>query len=115
MKYRGKDIEIIGEKTVFGKRTAWIRLVEDNSFQQVLWDDIDSSEVQHQDVSHVRFIALASRIKEVHAEAVREGFKQCFKDKDFATILLVGDKIPQNILTEDEVLLQYYDIAQMRS
>lgn len=68
MKYRGKDIEIIGEKTVFGKRTAWIRLVEDNSFQQVLWDDIDSSEVQHQDVSHVRFIALATRIKEEIAQ-----------------------------------------------
>ena len=56
-----------------------------------------------------------ARIKEVRTEALREGFKQCFKDKDFATILLVGDKIPQNILTEDEVLLQYYDIAQMRS
>ena len=56
-----------------------------------------------------------ARIKEVRVEALREGFKQCFKDKDFATILLVGDKIPQNILTEDEVLLQYYDIAQMRS
>jgi hypothetical protein len=34
MKFRGKDIEIIGEKLVFGKRTAWVRLVEDNSFQQ---------------------------------------------------------------------------------
>lgn len=53
--------------------------------------------------------------KDVSLEALREGFKQCFKDKDFATILLLGDKIPQNILTEDEVLLQYYDIAQMRS
>jgi len=56
-----------------------------------------------------------ARIKEVRVEAMREGFKQCFKDKDFATILMLGDKIPQNILTEDEVLLQYYDIAQMRS
>lgn len=56
-----------------------------------------------------------ARIKEVRVEALREGFKQCFKDKDFQTILLLGDKIPQNILTEDEVLLQYYDIAQMRS
>ena len=56
-----------------------------------------------------------ARIKEVRVEALREGFKQCFKDKDFATILQLGDKIPQNILTEDEVLLQYYDIAQMRS
>ena len=56
-----------------------------------------------------------ARIKEVRVEALREGFKQCFKDKDFATILLVGDKIPQNILAEDEQLLQYYDIAQMRA
>ena len=48
-------------------------------------------------------------------EALREGFKLCFKDKDFQTILLLGDKIPQNILTEYEVLLQYYEIAQMRS
>lgn len=56
-----------------------------------------------------------ARIKEVRVEALREGFKQCFKDKNFATILLVGDKIPQNILTEDEQLLQYYDIAQMRA
>ena len=55
------------------------------------------------------------RIKEVRVEALREGFKQCFKDKDFKTILLIGDKIPQNILTEDEQLLQYYDIAQMRA
>ena len=56
-----------------------------------------------------------ARIKEVRVEALREGFKQCFKDKDFKTILLLGDKIPQNILTEDEQLLQYYDIAQMRA
>lgn len=56
-----------------------------------------------------------ARIREVRVEALREGFKQCFKDKDFATILLLGDKIPQNILTEDEQLLQYYDIAQMRA
>jgi len=56
-----------------------------------------------------------ARIKEVRVEALREGFKQCFKDKDFKTIILLGDKIPQNILTEDEQLLQYYDIAQMRA
>lgn len=55
-----------------------------------------------------------ARIREVRVEALREGFKECFKDKDFQTILLIADKIPQNILTEDEQLLQYYDIASMR-
>ena len=64
MRYRGKDIEIIGEKQVFGKRTAWVRMVEDNSFQQVLWDDIDFEEDRQHDLSHVRYVALATRIKE---------------------------------------------------
>ena len=68
MRYRGKDIELIGEKMVFGKRTAWIRLVEDNSFQQVLWDDIVFDDEHRQDMSHIRYIALATRIKEEIAQ-----------------------------------------------
>lgn len=52
------------------------------------------------------------KIKEARVEALRTGFKQCYIDKDFQTIVMVGDKIPQNLLTEDEVLLQFYDIAQ---
>ena len=55
-----------------------------------------------------------AKLKEVRIEAVRAGFKQCYKDNDFQTIVIVGDKIPQNLLTEDEVLLQYYDIATSR-
>jgi len=55
-----------------------------------------------------------AKLKEVRVEALRAGFKQCYIDKDFATIVMVGDKIPENLLTEDEVLLQYYDIASSR-
>lgn len=55
-----------------------------------------------------------SKIKEVRVEALRAGSKQCYIDKDFKTIVMVGDKIPENLLTEDEVLLQYYDIASSR-
>ena len=55
-----------------------------------------------------------TKLKEVRVEALRAGFRQCYKDKDFATIILVGDKIPQNLLTEDEVLLQFYDIASSK-
>lgn len=55
-----------------------------------------------------------ARIKEVRVEAIRAGFKRCYMDKDFATIVLVGDKIPQNLLTEDDILLQFYDIARTR-
>ena len=52
-----------------------------------------------------------SKIKEARIEALRAGFKQCYIDKDFETIVLVSNKIPQNLLQEDEVLLQFYDIA----
>lgn len=54
------------------------------------------------------------KLKDVRVEAVRAGFKQCYSDKNFADIILVGDRIPQNLLTEDEVLLQYYDIASSK-
>ncbi|UKK72001.1 site-specific DNA-methyltransferase [Segatella bryantii] len=55
-----------------------------------------------------------AKIKEARMEALRAGFKQCYVDKDFQTIVTVGNKIPQNLLTEDEVLLQFYDIAQSK-
>ena len=51
------------------------------------------------------------KLKDVRVEAVRAGFKQCYDDKKFADIILVGDRIPQNLLTEDEILLRYYDYA----
>ena len=54
------------------------------------------------------------KIKEVRVEALRVGFKSCYQEKDFKTIVQVGDRIPNNLLMEDEVLLQFYDIACSR-
>lgn len=54
------------------------------------------------------------KIKEARVEALRAGFKQCYQDKDFKTIVTVGDRIPNNLLMEDEVLLQFYDIASAK-
>ena len=55
-----------------------------------------------------------AKIKEIRVEALRAGFKQCYKDKDFLAIVTLAEKIPNNLLMEDEVLLQYYDIANTR-
>lgn len=52
------------------------------------------------------------KIKEARVEALRAGFKDCYVRKDFKTIVMLGDKIPQNLRDEDDVLLQFYDIAQ---
>jgi DNA modification methylase len=54
------------------------------------------------------------KLKEVRVEALRAGFKNCWEQKDFLTIVTMGDKIPQNILLEDEQLLMFYDIAKDR-
>lgn len=54
------------------------------------------------------------KIKEAWVEALRAGFKQCYQDKDFKTIVQIGDRIPNKLMMEDEVLLQFYDIAGSR-
>lgn len=54
------------------------------------------------------------KLKDVRVEAVRAGFRQCYDDKNFNDIILVSDRIPQNLLAEDAVLLQYYDIASSK-
>lgn len=56
----------------------------------------------------------AKKLKEVRVEALRAGFKSCWEQKDFKTIVTLGGMIPQNILLEDEQLLMYYDIAKDR-
>lgn len=56
----------------------------------------------------------ARKVKNARLEALRAGFKECYKNKDFATIVAVGDKIDEELLTTDEVLLRFYDIASSR-
>lgn len=59
-------------------------------------------------------LAKSKKLKDARLEALRVGFKDCYQKKEFATIIKVGDKIPESLLTEDEILLQYYDIATTR-
>ena len=56
----------------------------------------------------------AKKVKNARLEALRAGFKECYKNKDFATIIAVGDKIEEELLTTDDVLLRFYDIASSR-
>ena len=55
------------------------------------------------------------KIKLVRMEAVRCGFKKAWQDRDYATIINVAEKIPQNLLQEDQKLLMWYDQAQTRN
>lgn len=54
------------------------------------------------------------KLKTVRMEAVRCGFKKAWQDRDYPTIIQVAEKIPQNLLQEDQKLLMWYDQAQTR-
>ena len=54
------------------------------------------------------------KIKQFRTEAVRAGFKACWQEKDYATIVKVASKLPEAVLQEDEKLLMYVDNAQTR-
>ena len=56
----------------------------------------------------------ARKIKDARLESLRAGFKECYRNHDFATILAVGNKLPEELLTTDEILLRFYDIASSR-
>lgn len=45
MLFRGKAIEVLGEKEVFGKTIAWIPILEDGSFLQVAKEDLETEHI----------------------------------------------------------------------
>ena len=55
------------------------------------------------------------KLKEFRLEAVRAGFKSCWGNRDYATIMAVAKKIPDDVLQEDEKLLLWYDQAVTRT
>lgn len=51
------------------------------------------------------------KLKFVRTEAIRAGFKKCWAEKNYKTIIEIGNKISEKILQEDDKLLMYYDNA----
>jgi 16S rRNA G966 N2-methylase RsmD len=55
------------------------------------------------------------RLKVFRLEAVRAGFKKAWQERDYATVITVASKIPENVLLEDPKLLMWYDQALTRT
>ena len=55
------------------------------------------------------------KLKVFRMEAIRAGFDECWKQRDFATIVKVGERLPEAVLQEDPALLMYYDNACSRA
>lgn len=54
------------------------------------------------------------RLRQFRTEAIRAGFKRAWTEKDYETIVLVGERLPESVLQKDDKLLMYYDGAQTR-
>lgn len=54
------------------------------------------------------------RLKTFRTEAVRAGFKAAWAARDYKTIVAVAQKLPEDVLQEDQTILMYYDNASMR-
>ncbi len=54
------------------------------------------------------------RLKQFRTEAVRAGFAHAWREKDYATIMRVAERLPESVLQEDPDLLMYYDNASLR-
>jgi len=54
------------------------------------------------------------KLKQFRTEAVRAGFKAAYDAKDYKTTGAVAAKLPESVLHEDEKLLMYFDVANMR-
>ncbi len=54
------------------------------------------------------------RLRQFRTEAVRAGFADAWQRRDYAAILQVARRLPEEVLQEDPELLMYYDNASLR-
>jgi hypothetical protein len=59
-------------------------------------------------------IPKGKRLAVIRLEAVRAGFKYCWQNRDYQTIIAVARRIPEDVLQEDPKLLMWYDQAMTR-
>jgi hypothetical protein len=55
------------------------------------------------------------RLKQFRTEAVRAGFADAYKRRDYKVILSVAARLPEGVLHEDPDLLMYFDTATLRA
>ncbi len=55
------------------------------------------------------------KLKLFRIEAVRAGFKWCWQQSEYAAILAVAEKIPEDVLQEDPMLLMWYTNSLTRA
>jgi DNA modification methylase len=61
------------------------------------------------------YVKSTGRLRQFRTEAVRAGFAEAYKKREYKVILDVAKRLPESVLHEDPNLLMYYDTATLRS
>lgn len=60
------------------------------------------------------YLNSKGKLKVFRSEAIRAGFSKLWKDKDYAAIVALANRLPEETIQEDQNLLMYYDISLSR-
>lgn len=60
------------------------------------------------------YLSSKGKLKVFRSEAIRAGFAKLWKDKDYAAIVAMANRLPEETIQEDQNLLMYYDISLSR-
>lgn len=104
---KAEDLEKVRERALL--REFWEYLPE--GYKPRVKTDMQAELPGIADVSKV---PAGRRIKVIRSEAVRVGFKYCWQNQDYRTIVAVAKRIPEDVLQEDPKLLMWYDQAITR-
>jgi hypothetical protein len=61
-----------------------------------------------------QYVEGRGRLRQFRTEAVRAGFADAWRRRDYTTIVKVAERLPEAVLQEDPDLLMYYDNATLR-
>ena len=60
------------------------------------------------------YLTTKGKLKLFRAEAIRVGFAKLWKDKNYKLIVETAERLPEQVVQEDDKLLMYYDISLSR-
>lgn len=60
------------------------------------------------------YLNTKGMLKTFRSEAIRAGFSADWKERNYANIVRIAERLPENVLREDPALLMYYHNASLR-
>lgn len=60
------------------------------------------------------YLNSTGKLKLFRTEAIRAGFAKLWKENNYALIVKTAERLPENVIQEDDKLLMYYDVSLNR-